>query len=211
MSAIEIEACISQEFAFLLQKYDCPLRHVLLESVRSCLDELDALDRTHPIWAKPTVRSFSRLKDITYTRLPDIVDWKLEHNADDEAAQWCNVAFDLKAGSRISIEAWESLERCSPRWRSEWLLAQAFFNFYLFGPQRWLEQLKEYLVRRERLEWSLQCLRDPAFAQGTCVRWLISEADGPPDGNECDELADLLANVEPKAAEPRRRRPSESS
>jgi hypothetical protein len=71
VSATDIHACLSSEFAFLLEDHDCALRHVLLESVRSSLEELDALDRSHPIWAKLIVQT------VNYPRLQHIVDWEL--------------------------------------------------------------------------------------------------------------------------------------
>lgn len=113
MSASDVDAVIKGEFAFLRDDIECPLRAVLLESVGSCLTELDALDRAHPIWAHLLVQT------VNCSRLRHLVRWRLGLDSDDARARWVLVAFDLKTGSCVSTPQWPILEPVSPHWRRE--------------------------------------------------------------------------------------------
>ena len=189
VSASDVDAVIRREFAFLRDDVECPLRVVLLEHVGSCLTELDALDRAHPIWANLVVQT------VNCSRLRHLVSWRLGLDSDDARARWVLVAFDLKAGSCVSTTQWPILERVSPHWRREWPVLQGFFNFYFFWPGIWLEHLKGYLVAHDLLDWSLQYLRAPETASTPCVRWLTSDAEPPPQAEDLTRFADMLVDV----------------
>jgi hypothetical protein len=189
MSAGDVDAVIKGEFASLRDDIECPLRLVLLESIGSCLTELDALDRAHPVWANPVVQT------VNYSRLQHFVSWRLGLDSEDARAHWAIVAFDLKAGSCVSTTQWPTLERVSRHWRREWPVLQGFFNFYFFTPGPWLEHLKGYLVAHDLLDWALLYLHAPETASTPCVRWLTSDPEAPPQAEDLHHFADVLVDV----------------
>lgn len=170
MSTEDVDRVLREDFLFLLDGPSCVLRETLLDSVRDMLLELDALDRNHPVWA------FLAVQTVNPSRLGSFVGWKIYHGLADERAYWTRMARDLSAGSCVSSEAWSELEKLSRVWRYEWALLQGFFNFHLFSPGKWMEELKGYLVRRDLVTPSLEFLQRPELIDDPCVRWLAPEA-----------------------------------
>jgi hypothetical protein len=170
VSLEDVDRLLRESFLFLLDGPPCALRETLLDSVRANLMELDALDRNHPVWAFLAVQTVNR------SRLGSFMGWKIHHGLADERVYWTNMARDLWAGSRVSSEAWSRLETLSPTWRYEWALLQGFFNFHLFSPGKWMEELKGYLERRDLVRPALDYLRQPALLDDPCVRWLTPGA-----------------------------------
>ncbi len=170
MSAEDVDRVLNQEFAFLLSGPSCVLRETLLDSVRGHLLELDALDRNHPVWA------FLAVQTVNLSRLGSFMGWKIRQGLADERVYWTNMAQDLGAGSCVSLEAWSQLEKLSRTWRYEWALFQGFFNFHLFSPGRWMNELKGYLVERDLVSPALDRLRQPDLLIDPCVQWLTPGA-----------------------------------
>jgi hypothetical protein len=170
MSLDDVERVLAGAFEPLPEGPPCPLRELLRDGVRAALLELDALDRGHPVWAYLAVQTVNR------TRLRNYLGWKASRGLADERTWWAIIDQDLGTGSCVSVEAWTQLETLSPAWRFEWALLQGFFNFHLFSADRWLEELKGWLVRRGLVAPALAYLRRPETVDEPCLRWLTPEA-----------------------------------
>ncbi len=107
MSAQDIDHLLAERYAFLSEDVPCTLREILFASVRQMLEELDALDRDHPVWSLLAVQT------VNASRLDRFVGWQLWNGLAGEAADWTIVAHDLAAGSCVSTEAWGRLAKSS--------------------------------------------------------------------------------------------------
>jgi len=158
------------EFSFLGGESPCRLREALLQGVRRTIEELDALDREHPVWSLLAVQT------VNASRLRSYTGWLLHNGQADESTDLAIVAQDLGAGSIVSTEAWARLASRAAAWRLEGPLVQGFFNFHLFGAGSFLNDLKRFLVERDLVSEALAYLRRPKTLENPCFRWLTPKA-----------------------------------
>jgi len=170
LSAHDIERLLAERYAFLSKDVPCALRESLLASVRRMLEELDALDRDHPVWSLLAVQT------VNASRLRSYTGWLVYYGKANEATDLTIVAQDLAAGSVISTEAWSRLANRSPAWRLEGPLVQGFFNFHLFGAGRFMNDLKRFLVEHDQVDEARAFLRQPEAIENPCFRWLTPRA-----------------------------------
>lgn len=184
MRVQDVDSLLAEHFDFLLGEARCPFQAVLLESVRSLLDELDGLDRDHPIW------SLLAVETVNLSRLRSFAFWQLHHGVDREATDWTIVALDLAAGSVVSSAAWTRLAARSSAWRLEWVLAQGLFNWSRFGPGLFLADLARWLREREQMTTALNLLR-PSSPRDLAFAWLAPDATA----TDIAHFADLIEHA----------------
>lgn len=169
MSAEDVEVLIDQ-FFFLREGPPSPFREALLRNLRRTIEDLDALDRDHPVWSLLAVQTVNHVRLMSYT------GWRVYHGQADEATDLAIVALDLLAGCRISTEAWKRLAGRSPAWRLEAPLLQGFFNFHLFSAGTFMNDLKAFLVETDQVSDALAYLRRPGTIEHPDFRWLTPNA-----------------------------------
>ncbi|HEV7671278.1 MAG TPA: hypothetical protein VGS22_22400 [Thermoanaerobaculia bacterium] len=78
MSAQDVDRLLAG-FSFLVEDRPCALRKILLASVRRTLEDLDALDRDHPVW------SLLAIQTVNASRLRCFTGWQLRNGLAGEA------------------------------------------------------------------------------------------------------------------------------